>query len=354
MSDRTSHVAIPAYETPLLPLTAKEIQSLTTLINTRSGIAKVSDTIASAITVLGNATLELYPDPEEENEEKEKAMADMEKLARELVDENKRALDMKEALESIVRVQREALLRGDEPRESGEEQGLSGQYESTLVAKKRHWDAMSNTEKYTTSPEYLDFRRSHWEARNPEVPLPPTRTWFSSGASGAQDDESDIEIAQEKQSYKCPLTLRPFEDPVRSTVCPHAFEKDAIEDMIKRSPVKGVPCPTPGCTKMLTLKVLKRDSVLKRKVARALALEKRNRQMQEDESEEEKAEEEGSEEEEAQPGPSSRRGKSKAELRKVKVEKRGKKFQGSKRPVAVSSEEEDGEDDVDAMDEEED
>ncbi|CAZ83966.1 unnamed protein product [Tuber melanosporum] len=352
MSDRTSHIAIPAYEKPLLPLTAKEIQSLTALINTRSGIAKVSDTIASAITVLGNATLELYPDPEEENEGKEKAMTDMERLARELVDENKRALDMKETLESIVDAQRQALMRGDEPRESSEEQGLSGQYESILVAKKRHWDAMSNTEKYTTSPEYLDFRRSHWEARNPEVPLPPTRTWFSSGASGAQDDESDIEIAQERQSYKCPLTLRPFEDPVRSTVCPHAFEKGAIEDMIKRSRLNGVPCPTPGCTKMLTLRVLKRDSVLKRKVARALALEKRNRQMQEDESEEE--EEEASGEEEAQPGPSSRRGKSKAELRKIKIEKGAKKFKGSKKPVAVSSEEEDEEVDADAMDEEED
>ncbi|PWW77078.1 hypothetical protein C7212DRAFT_278383 [Tuber magnatum] len=353
MSDRTSRVAIPAYETPLLPLTAREIQNLTALINTRSGIAKVSDTIASAITVLGNATLELYPDPEEENEEKERAMADIEKLARELVDENRRALDMKEALESIVNVQREALRRADEPQESAE-LGLSGQYESILAAKKRHWDSMSNADKYTNSPEYLDFRRSYWEARNPEVPLPPARTWFPSGISGTQDDESDVEIAQERQSYKCPLTLRPFEDPVRSTVCPHAFEKEAIEDMIKRSPVNGVPCPTPGCAKMLTLRVLKKDHVLKRKVARALALEKRRQQMREDESEDEEADEEADEEEETQPGPSTRRRKSEAGSRRIKAEKGAKKFRGSRRPVAVSSEEEDQEDDADAMDEEED
>ncbi|CUS12237.1 unnamed protein product [Tuber aestivum] len=360
MSEQISRVAIPAYETPLLPLTAREIQNLTSLINARSGITKVSDTIASAITVLGNATLELYPDPEEENEEKEKAMADMEKLARELVDENMRALDMKGALESIVNLQREALRRGDEPQETGEEQGLSGQYESALAAKKRRWDSMSNADKYTNSPEYLDFRRSYWEARNPEVPLPPTRTWFPSGTSGTQDDdESDIEIAQERQSYKCPLTLRPFEDPVRSTICPHAFEKEAIEDMIKRSAVNGVPCPTPGCAKMLTLRILKKDSVLKRKVARALALEKRKQQMREDESEDEEASEDASEEEEeAQPGPSSRRGRNEAGSRNIKAEKGAKKLRGSRRPVAVSSEEEDEEeeeeDDADAMDEDED
>ena len=86
--------------------------------------------------------------------------------------------------------------------------------------------------------------------------------------------------------------------------------------MIKRSAVNGVPCPTPGCAKMLTLRVLKKDSVLKRKVVRALALEKRKQQLQEDESEDEGAEEEASEEEEAQPGPSSRRGRRGAGLRK--------------------------------------
>lgn len=188
------------------------------------------------------------------------------------------------------------------------------------------------------------------------MPLPHARTWFSSGTSDAQDDESDIEIAQERQSYRCPLTLRPFEDPVRSTVCPHAFEKEAIEDMIRRSAVNGVPCPTPGCAKMLTLRVLKKDSVLKRKVVRALALEKRRQQQREDESEDEEAEEEASEEEEeeAQPGPSSGRGKGRAGLRGIKAEKGAKKFRRSGRPVAVSSEEEEEEeDDADAMDEEE-
>jgi len=122
--------------------------------------------------------------------------------------------------------------------------------------------------------------------------------------------------------------------------------------MINRSAVNGVPCPTPGCAKMLTLRVLKKDSVLKRKVVRALALEKRKQQLQEDEGEDEEAEEEASEEE-ARPGPSSRRGRSGVGLRKIKAEKGAKKFRRSGRPVAVSSEEDDEEDDADAMDEEE-
>lgn len=227
MSDRTSRVPIPPYELPLLPLTAKEVQNLTALINTRSGIAKVSDTLASAITALGNATLELYPDPDEENEEKDKAMADMEKLARELVDENKRALDMKEALESIVNAQREALRRGDEPRESSEEQGLSGQYESILVAKKRRWDAMNNTEKYIL-PRPLKLPLYYMLTMSTDTPT-PQNTSTSAARIGKLVTRKCPYQRQKLGSLQEPLTLR------TTNLTSKSLRKDRATDVLSLS-----------------------------------------------------------------------------------------------------------------------
>jgi hypothetical protein len=104
-------------------------------------------------------------------------------------------------------------------------------------------------------------------------------------ASPANSDE--IAIERERISLKCPLTLLPFTDPVTSTKCPHSFERQAIEDMINRSPttrpaaeqpgmtgrraprVRCVQCPV--CTVSLTLNDLKRDPVLLRRVRRAEA-----------------------------------------------------------------------------------
>jgi len=206
MSERISHVPIPPYELPLLPLTAKEVQNLTALINTRSGIAKVSDTLASAITALGNATLELYPDPDEENEEKDKAMADMERLARELVDENKRVLDMREGLESIVNEQREALRRGDEPQETVEEQGLSGRYENILLEKTRHWDSMSNTEKYVL-PQTRKFLHYHMLTMSTDTPT-PQNTSTSAAPIGKLVTRKYPYHHQELGSLLAPLVLR--------------------------------------------------------------------------------------------------------------------------------------------------
>jgi E3 SUMO-protein ligase NSE2 len=109
------------------------------------------------------------------------------------------------------------------------------------------------------------------------------------------DDDGDIEIDRERISLKCPLTLLPFQDPVTSTRCPHSFERQAIEDMIRRSPttmplpssaqqqgtvsrwggastgggkrIKYVGCPV--CSVKLTLIDLQPDSILLRRMRRA-------------------------------------------------------------------------------------
>lgn len=123
--------------------------------------------------------------------------------------------------------------------------------------------------------------------------MPKANTWFThlegrrkSQAYPDDDEDSDLEIAQEIQSYLCPLTMGCFKHPVTSTVCPHSYEKFAIEDYLKQSAGGKAACPVTGCSQLLTLAELKPDPVLERDVRRATARAQRRRQEEEDNGEE--------------------------------------------------------------------
>lgn len=180
--------------------------------------------------------------------------------------------------------------------------------------------------RYSNNNTYIGFYRTTFEAKHPgdEIPpLPHSSTWFSHlegdresnlpastftsplpqrtrnpntstptrtgrhRVANNEDEDDDVAIDRERISLKCPLTLLPFQDPVSSTRCPHSFERQAIEEMIQRSSttipdpesvqqgttsrrggkrIKCVECPV--CSVKLTLKDLRRDPVLVRRVRR--------------------------------------------------------------------------------------
>lgn len=109
-------------------------------------------------------------------------------------------------------------------------------------------------------------------------------------------DSDDLAIERERISLKCPLTLLPFRDPVTSTKCPHSFEREAIEGMISQSSlnvaaaqsksgrgsrrIRAVKCPV--CSEILTNNDLREDPVLLRRVRRAEAALKRDREEDEE------------------------------------------------------------------------
>lgn len=144
--------------------------------------------------------------------------------------------------------------------------------------------------RYGQVTEYVEFRRYLWNAQHPDQTnsMPRPNTWFThlegrrkSQAHMDVEEDSDIEIAQEKQSYTCPLTLRSFKNPVTSTLCPHSFEKLGVEDYLKKSG-GSASCPVSGCSQLLTLAVLRPDPVLKRDVRRAAQRAQRDQQEEED------------------------------------------------------------------------
>lgn len=216
------------------------------------------------------------------------------------------------------------------------------------------WDAQTLTERYSQSLVYSEFYGLKHFAQNSgenPPPLPHHSMWFAAqegrntqrttrGAqrgtqrdtddemdedSNLQDmnDDTDIQVASENRSCKCPITFTWFEVPVTSTKCPHSFEKDAIMQIIQASidrvpltseqleqldsrfprGVKGRPqaetamrnqnlkitqCPEQGCHMQLTEKDLREDAVLKRQTQRTRDLERRRQEAEtaEDDDEE--------------------------------------------------------------------
>lgn len=202
------------------------------------------------------------------------------------------------------------------------------------------WASKTLTERYSQHNTYVGFYRGVHDAKNPNPgedgpPLPHHSLWFAneekqlnpsyvapgtqtqrtrrqrgpSNEAAAEDSDpasSDVEIAREKISIKCPITFLPFTEPLTSTKCPHSFDRPAIMDMLSRTQttlapsaaqtteleaihqprarakrakellVPAIPCPV--CSIMLADADLKPDPYLLKRVQRIQAAAKRERE----------------------------------------------------------------------------
>ena len=115
------------------------------------------------------------------------------------------------------------------------------------------WTTQTLTQRYASNETYEIFYKLKFDAQNPgetQAPVPHRDLWFAAeeGRTSQRntqqddqndqemDDDSEIEIGQEKVSCKCPLTLQYFVEPVTSTKCRHSFEKKAILELLENSP----------------------------------------------------------------------------------------------------------------------
>ncbi|KAL2857961.1 zinc-finger of the MIZ type in Nse subunit-domain-containing protein [Aspergillus pseudoustus] len=206
--------------------------------------------------------------------------------------------------------------------EEGEgEPSLTRKLEERMAQDQEKWEGLTLTERYSENNSYVGFYRIIHEAKHPgddPPPVPHASTWFAhledpnvrsrrrnsrsalprQRQRSASVDSDDVAIERERISLKCPLTLVLFKDPVTSTKCPHSFERAAILDMIagssmtvpapgqnpgpnRRPPrVRGVKCPV--CSEVLTENDLREDLVLLRRVRRAEAAQRRDREEEDD------------------------------------------------------------------------
>ena len=214
------------------------------------------------------------------------------------------------------------------------------------------WNAQTLTERYSQNPTYAEFyKMKHYAQYSAEnaPPLPHHSMWFAlqegrntqrtmGGAQRrtqregeeeeddsdlqAMDEDTEIQVASENRSCKCPLTFTWFVNPVTSIKCPHSFEKSAIIEVIRasnehvpltseqvndlnerfprgargraqaeasmrvRNP-KVTQCPEQGCHMQLTEQDVREDSVLKKQTQRAKELEQRRKEHEEAEDDDE-------------------------------------------------------------------
>ncbi|KAI4197500.1 MAG: hypothetical protein LQ350_005877 [Teloschistes chrysophthalmus] len=193
-------------------------------------------------------------------------------------------------------------------------------FKSKLSAAEATYTSLSLQDRYASHNDYIGFRKIVHDAQHPDddTPLPHPSTWFpsssnpssnpnhnknlsrtaSANANGAPDSDSDpeIQIAREKRSIRCPLTLLPMTDPLTSTLCPHSFEKSAILGMLEASTLRHNPTPgargggekalkCPECSILLTASTLKKDPVLIRKIRRLEEQERREEESDDDDDE---------------------------------------------------------------------
>lgn len=187
-------------------------------------------------------------------------------------------------------------------------------FKDRIAQKRDRYQAMTLSARYSSNNDYRQFKRVVHDAQRGEDEGPDLtheRNWFNDGAvpapgvttrsneAAAEDSDDDIQIAKEKISTKCPLTLQEFVDPVTSRKCPHSFEKQAIMGMIDspqnmvrvggsgsrgaRDGQRAVQCPVTGCQSMITATDLHADAVLKRKILR---IQRANRAAEEDSDDE--------------------------------------------------------------------
>lgn len=86
---------------------------------------------------------------------------------------------------------------------------------------------------------------------------------------------SGVIFSQVEEALYCPITKKPFEDPVRNKLCSHCYSKAAICQILTRK--NAIKCPVGGCTKQVMMPNLIPDRDLARRVKRKLKQDKYDR-----------------------------------------------------------------------------
>lgn len=103
--------------------------------------------------------------------------------------------------------------------------------------------ALPESRKYGNARAYVSFRQDIWNVNNKGEDMPNINKLFS---DYVEDD--DVIEEHTRESFKCPLTKRFYENPVTSTVCNHSFSKDAILHIFKNQRSNRIKCPIPACS----------------------------------------------------------------------------------------------------------
>ncbi|CAN8098468.1 unnamed protein product [Discula destructiva] len=195
----------------------------------------------------------------------EKAMRDVLDMQAALLDEKELLKDLP-AMVAMAQAEKAAEVQqneaGDEDDDPPEVAGISINrvIEQDRDAKARAYNELSVFQKYAKDNAYIEFKRNWHDGLNlgDEIPVPDPKTWFDTDGQpqhviGGDGDDSDdeIQIAREKRSFRCPLSLVALTEPYTCRRCKHTFQKNAIYDFLgvtgRQPEGKRAKCPEAGC-----------------------------------------------------------------------------------------------------------
>lgn len=139
---------------------------------------------------------------------------------------------------------------------------------STLVADQQasmytQYMNQPESQRYGKAKSYVNFRHEIWKVNQYTDDEPDINKLFS---DYVEDD--DLIEERTRESFKCPLTKRFYEDPVTSTVCHHSFSRAAILEVIRNQEKAMVKCPIPACSKHFGVRNLQPNKELAERAKR--------------------------------------------------------------------------------------
>lgn len=316
-ADDEASLELPPYQKPKCPLTATGLEELRQLSSSRTNERLLKHTEESAKLLGGavwaindraatrrkeankrrtnhtnedgeggnnNATTADAESAQAKAQEMEEQVAPLtlrvEQAIREVLDIQAALLDDKEVLEGLPDAVEEAQLE----RAAQEEERAGGPVDplevpgvpvpavlkQQLRLKAEAYDALSMHQRYARNNHYIDFKRQwHEGLHGDEIPVPDARTWFDpdgrpqhvvGGAGGDEDDsDAEVQIAREKRSFRCPLSLVTLTEPLTCRRCKHTFQKEAILSYLevtgRNSRGAQKQCPETGCQVQVSLHI---------------------------------------------------------------------------------------------------
>ncbi|KNE57481.1 hypothetical protein AMAG_03190 [Allomyces macrogynus ATCC 38327] len=96
------------------------------------------------------------------------------------------------------------------------------------------------------------------------------------------DDDDLVVVSDRLEDFRCPITGRTIDDPLKSKVCNHVYEAEAIRGFIRDATRRReqAECPTTGCNKILSLSDLVKDAGVERRLRRYLTQRQRDEEME--------------------------------------------------------------------------
>ncbi|GJJ15574.1 hypothetical protein Clacol_009852 [Clathrus columnatus] len=159
---------------------------------------------------------------------------------------------------------KQRILRKDiiEKSELVKQEDLETSYIAKVDELKEDYSKKTLRQKYARHEKYFNFKERVWEVTHEDA-MPPLKDLIPAEVNDSEDD-SDIEVGGKTQNYKCPLTLRPMENPVTSVLCGHSFSFEGIKECLQNGSNR---CPATGCQQRVTLKDFRPDEELAHRVA---------------------------------------------------------------------------------------